>query len=287
MEWKALLTKTDLKEKRNERNTFLFPFRRREFLPRRRKKKKTLQCRRSSAAGAPRRRSSLGPPQPPGSSRRPRSSSSLAATCPGRSSAPRRQGSGEQRSIFFIQKAGGHSPFQGRDDDDLCIDLALSPRFPCLVAPFLVARGLRDSRSNSSRRRKSRMRASERARDALKGDTIGERKRERKRHADRKQKKKKNSQNPINSRASLYPVSSLSLSRAPCLLEENELPVAQWQEYDKAFTCVSGVLFLCFLFRRRQTLLLLLWQSKRRSKKKARPPALSPSLPFLILRDAR
>ena len=41
------------------------------------------------------------------------------------------------------------------------------------------------------------------------------------------------------SRASLYPVSSLSLSRAPCLLEENELPVAQWKEYDKAFTCVS------------------------------------------------
>ena len=48
----------------------------------------------------------------------------------------------------------------------------------------------------------------------------------------------KNSTSPI-SRASLYPVSSLSLSRAPCLLEENELPVAQWQEYDKAFTCVS------------------------------------------------
>ena len=40
-------------------------------------------------------------------------------------------------------------------------------------------------------------------------------------------------------RARVYETWCLFVLRAPCLLEENELPVAQWQEYDKAFTCVS------------------------------------------------
>lgn len=108
---------------------------------------------------------------------------------------------------------------------------------------------------------------------------MREKKREKsKRHADRKKKLS----NPINSRASLYPVSSLSLSRAPCLLEENELPVAQWQEYDKAFTCVSVALregrsFCVFFVRRRR--------QKKKKKKKQKEGAPSRSFPLTALSD--
>lgn len=89
-----------------------------------------------------------------------------------------------------------------------------------------------------------------------------------------------------NSRASLYPVSSLSLSRAPCLLEENELPVAEWQEYDKAFTCVRFPKefrgFACFAcFRRRHS------KASTQETKEARPPPFPASLLCLYPQDAR
>ena len=88
------------------------------------------------------------------------------------------------------------------------------------------------------------MRARKREREGAEGEAKEERKRET--HADRNhQLFQKNSS---ISRASLYPVSSLSLSRAPCLLEENELPVSEWKEYDKAFTCVSFFEFGFFQF---------------------------------------
>ena len=93
------------------------------------------------------------------------------------------------------------------------------------------------------------------------------------------------------SRASLYPVSSLSLSRAPCLLEENELPVAEWQEYDKAFTCVSRssekkVARNCFFFSFGNGDFASARKQRMQKQNKARPPPFSYSLLCLIPRGA-
>ena len=114
------------------------------------------------------------------------------------------------------------------------------------------------------------------------------RKRKRKRHADQYRRNSKKKTNFNISRASLYPVSSLSLSRAPCLLEENELPVAQWKEYDKAFTCVSlseegflrRVSSFALCFGHSATTLL-----HKEDKKKAQPPPLLSSLLCLNRRE--